>query len=288
MLEETIDADFNPWIIQVGGLNDRTCPPPGFVMERRRVRWYELECIHEGSGHILTDGARIPTSAGSVFFRWPGMIVQGVAPYLCDLVVFDSRWSAQRSAWYSECPLLDCDEEDPRRGAAPTPLAHRPVFRPKDPPAVRAGFALIRERFDQARAGRVLELRMALLGIILALRATPIEGEGPRRGRISAVLDYIDANPALEFTLAELAAIACLSPHSFCRAFGKAVGMTPFEYVHKSKIAAARGLLSRTDYPVKEIAQRVGIPNESYFYTLFKRLEGMSPREYRRKQGYPL
>ncbi len=288
MNPESLEAAFNPWVIAMGGIGAENCPPAGFVMEKRRVRWFELEFIHSGTGYVRSEGQELPARAGTIFFRWPGMVVQGVAPYLCDLVIFDAQWSAQHTNWYRDSPLLHCPADDPRQASGTVPLERQALFRPAVPEPIGAAFGQLRQHYEKTLSHRGLVLRQALLGIILALQDKPEDFPTPHRAGLALVLEHIDANPGQHFTLEELAALACLSPSFFCRLFHKTMGMTPFQYIHHSKMANARRLLVRTNLTVREIASRVGLPNEAYFYTLFKRMEGFSPGEYRKRHGYPV
>src|SRR5659263_22916 len=97
--------DINPYIIRCGTVNGSNCPSPGTQYEERRVRWYELELILWGEGFIVTDGKKIATTAGNLFFRKPGMVVQGNAPYHCCIIVFDIHKDTCRYPLYSD---YDC------------------------------------------------------------------------------------------------------------------------------------------------------------------------------------
>ncbi len=66
--------------------------------------------------------------------------------------------------------------------------------------------------------------------------------------------------------------------------FAREVGISVSEYVRREKIGAAKYLLSYNDYSCTDIAEYLGFATESHFSTQFAKLEGMSPKEYRRKQ----
>ena len=57
---------------------------------QRTVAHYEIEYIVSSrSGYILTDSIPIPTEPQSVFFRFPGMVVEGIGVYRSLYVEFD-------------------------------------------------------------------------------------------------------------------------------------------------------------------------------------------------------
>ncbi|OWA34814.1 AraC family transcriptional regulator [Saccharibacillus sp. O16] len=60
----------------------------------------------------------------------------------------------------------------------------------------------------------------------------------------------------------------------------------PFnEYVHRLRTAEARNVLLNTDKSVKEIGEGLGYKDMFYFSRVFKRITGVSPREYRSRIG---
>jgi AraC family transcriptional regulator len=98
-----------------------------------------------------------------------------------------------------------------------------------------------------------------------------------------AVCDYIEANLHQDISLAELAAIARLSPYHFCRAFKEAVGEPPHRYKMTRRITQAKALLANPSLSVGEVAIAVGYGSLSRFSALFRQITGHSPRAYRRK-----
>ncbi|MDR9857936.1 helix-turn-helix domain-containing protein [Paenibacillus sp. VCA1] len=65
------------------------------------------------------------------------------------------------------------------------------------------------------------------------------------------------------------------------RCMKKHTGMTPLQYVHHLRISHAVTLLAQTTLSVQEIAERVGIPNASFFGRLFRERMGITPGQYR-------
>ena len=59
--------------------------------------------------------------------------------------------------------------------------------------------------------------------------------------------------------------------------------MTFVQYLTNCRISHSKELLISTAMPIEQIAYKVGMNSYSYFCTCFKRLSGMSPGEFRRK-----
>ena len=65
--------------------------------------------------------------------------------------------------------------------------------------------------------------------------------------RLRMVQEYVRASLGQPITLASLAAIACVSPHYFCRLFRRATGLSPNQYVTGQRISRAKYLLQHSD-----------------------------------------
>ncbi len=116
----------------------------------------------------------------------------------------------------------------------------------------------------------------------------PTEQRPPVRGGLAswqrkAVCDYIEENLNKDISLAELAAIAHLSPYHFCRAFKEAVGEPPHRYQMSRRIEQAKVLLAEPTLPINDVAAAVGYGSPSRFSALFRQTTGHSPRDYRRQ-----
>ncbi|SDE19065.1 AraC-type DNA-binding protein [Paenibacillus sp. UNCCL117] len=68
-----------------------------------------------------------------------------------------------------------------------------------------------------------------------------------------------------------------------CQVFKKYAGVSIHQYTQQLRIQRAKHLLRHTSWSVKEIAQDTGYDDPFYFSRIFKRLEGVSPQQYRDK-----
>lgn len=139
-------------------------------------------------------------------------------------------------------------------------------------PSARPGSALL----ANAAASR-------LLGLFLR-HCTVEESQlpGVRSAAVQRVLDRITGQHRREWTLAELARIAGLSPAHLCRVFGREIGLTPFQYLRHHRLNVALQLLSETDLPIGDVASRAGFEDRFYFSRAFRRAHGLAPSVYRR------
>lgn len=104
--------------------------------------------------------------------------------------------------------------------------------------------------------------------------------------RIGKVMRHVKNNVAKEFTLEELATIACVTKAHLGRLFRDTLGTSPIQYVIRTKIQYAQRLLMTTRYSIQAISAEVGIADVSYFIRLFRRNIGFTPQDYRDKLRY--
>ena len=94
-------------------------------------------------------------------------------------------------------------------------------------------------------------------------------------------LKYIAENFSENITVAKLAEIENYNRFYYTDWFKSKTGILPSEYIQIVRIEKAKALLADTGYKIIEIALQVGYDNASSFTRTFKRLEHISPREYR-------
>lgn len=97
--------------------------------------------------------------------------------------------------------------------------------------------------------------------------------------RVRAQLAEQFADP--ELSLQRVAADAHLSPSHFSVVFGRETGETFKSYLTRVRMQHARELLRSTPLAVTEVARRCGYPDPHYFSSAFKRVCGVSPRDFR-------
>ncbi len=100
---------------------------------------------------------------------------------------------------------------------------------------------------------------------------------------VSRVRDFVHGNIGQRITLQDLAMVAGYSRFHFVRAFKHNTGVSPYAYVLRERIAAARELLDHTALPIAEVAQRCGFSTHAHFSTRFREASGVTPADYRRR-----
>jgi AraC-like DNA-binding protein len=98
---------------------------------------------------------------------------------------------------------------------------------------------------------------------------------------LSSAIQAIHAEPARNWTLAELGETAGMSRSVFSERFKATVGETPIDYVSRWRMLLACSRFENGDDPVSVVAPALGYLSESAFSKAFKRVIGCTPREYR-------
>ena len=95
------------------------------------------------------------------------------------------------------------------------------------------------------------------------------------------ILKYIDESYE-EANLTKLCETLHQQDYKICKLIKKNTGLTFKELVQEKRIEKAIELLKSTDYAIEDIIRRVGYENDSYFYRIFKKKFGLSPKEYKK------
>jgi AraC-like DNA-binding protein len=101
--------------------------------------------------------------------------------------------------------------------------------------------------------------------------------------KLAAITAYLDAHFAENITLDFLAEHFFISKYYLSREFKREFGTTIISYLLLRRITNAKELLRYGDSSIEEIAILCGISDASYFNKVFRKLEGCTASEYRRK-----
>jgi AraC family transcriptional regulator len=90
-------------------------------------------------------------------------------------------------------------------------------------------------------------------------------------------MENLEGSPTLE----QMAAVAHLSPYHFARRFKATTGLPPYQYVIARRVERAQHLLRKDqELSLVEVALRAGFSDQSKFSFHFKRLVGVTPRQF--------
>jgi len=93
---------------------------------------------------------------------------------------------------------------------------------------------------------------------------------------------FIQKNYSNKLTLETVAKEIYISPFYLCHLYKEELQTTFGEFLTKTRIDAAKSFLRESDMSLAQIALEVGYPDQSYFTKVFKKIEQITPKTYRR------
>lgn len=96
------------------------------------------------------------------------------------------------------------------------------------------------------------------------------------------VLDYMRHHVATNISVEEIAAHCGISAGHFTKAFHESVGLTPHQWILRTRVDMAKELL-RKNVHIAAVASNCGFADQSHFSRVFKKFTGYSPARWREK-----
>lgn len=255
-----------------------TCPVPHSPSPELTALHYhdslEIGYCYEGSGVFLVDGHVLPFQAGSASIIAPRSL--HIARSAADA---PSQWR-----FMNLDPARLLDAADGARLGTPN-LGEGSILPPGDGEGIPW---LVRELLEES-ARQDAAAGVAVRGLVQCLLAR-LSRRGPRQTHsgaavVSAALQHIAEGYAQPMDLSTLATACGMASSTFRRAFQRAVGRPPGDYIHDLRIQMAALRLRAGNDAVIDVALCVGYDSLSAFNRQFRARMGCSPREYRKKHS---
>ncbi len=245
----------------------------------------EVAVIVSGQGECSVDGHRFPIETGDVLlfnndevhaivntsdtpmvnvaFEFEPRFVWGNPGFLSDRAFSDVFFNR------NECFTNKIDRQNP---------AYPAIWR-----QIVEIIAAFKERPQHCEAiihARLLSLFAELIQHYDIINPST-KSAGRRYVDMERVLNYIGEHYAEAITMERLAGIMHMNKTYFSRVFREVNGISPKEYIVKTRIAAATDLLKDTRREIVDISQACGFNSLSNFYSAFQRITGQTPVSYR-------
>lgn len=186
-----------------------------------------------------------------------------------DFIEWITEW-ARFTSEPMECIMLTChpEYEFVRRGLQLGCLDY--VLKPMNPEEMEQVLAKavsrIREREKKEQRTARVESTEVCPGIVYG-----------------KIIPYIEANLTKSISVEMIADYVSLNPQYMMRMFKKETGESILVYVTNRRMEMAKEMLLKTDWPIERITEQVGYFSTAHFGKLFKKLEGISPGQYRKE-----
>lgn len=133
---------------------------------------------------------------------------------------------------------------------------------------------------------KINEILNRLLWILMKNSWHPEQGRAAharKRMSMEKVKSYLDENYKEHITLELLSQKFYINKYYLTKIFKETYGVTIISYLETRRITQAKNLLRFTDMTVDEISAAIGMNDANYLARRFRKIEGMSPGEYRKK-----
>ena len=254
--------------------------------------FHELVIVVAGEGRHITPAESYTLSAGDIFLIKPGnphgyAVEQDFALY--NILYFPEKLNL---------PLFDLADEPGFRAffelepELRRQFGFRKHFRLGKTPLEE--LALIVERMQReletsepGHEFRAVSLFMRLIERISRICSnSALYRENDELFRLSEVVSFLERHRREPLTVRELAEHAAMSPATLNRAFRRAVGRSPLNYLNDIRLSEAQLLLRENpELSIADVAGKCGFTDSNYFSRLFKKRNGHTPRDYRRNRG---
>jgi AraC family L-rhamnose operon transcriptional activator RhaR len=165
----------------------------------------------------------------------------------------------------------------------PQIIKHEKVFQDNDD-AILTIIKRIESEFYKQEIGYYSLIRVLLIDLIIqAIRMIEIDIPYKPGVEISWILEEIRRAPSTDHSLTQYAARFQMRPEVLSRLFQKQVGEGFSSYLRRRRMELACQLLLETNIPVSELSERCGYYDGKSFREAFRKTNGLSPREYRKR-----
>ena len=228
---------------------------------------FSIGAITGGHSHYLNQRSLQEVGPGSLVLMNPEEV------HACNPIA-DQPWSYLM--FYLDTDWLRSQQEEAGLGSE---------FRPFDMTASRdpllyQGLQHLHHQLVQAPDPLAREVACHLFSRQLLARLTPASWDDRPPQHLQRAAELMQDDSTSPLSLAELSAVAGLTPSHFVRAFSHHYGMTPHAYLLDRRIRHARTLLKQGQ-PLAEVALASGFADQAHFQRQFKRRVAATPGQYR-------
>lgn len=276
---------------------DAACPIDVLFMtidDRQRVRmnrhnYFEVLYLCSGDAHCHIQDRLLPFDQGDIAI---------IGSTLYHRIECQSSTPLTIAALFFQPDLIHCD------GASDSAEYLMPfLLQDADfPHIIQAETDVPRQVFDMMlrirselpasspRARLALKTYLKMLLILLVNQYAPYAGTVEIFQRQQRALDrlrplfcYLGENCGNPIQVREAARVCGMSESHFMSFFKRVTGLSFVAYFNHYRVERGQALLAQTDESIASISQQVGFCDQSYFGTVFRKIVGMTPADYRRR-----
>lgn len=242
----------------------------GRVSRPDGYKWDQIFFCAAGNGTLEYDEKEVKIGEGDYFF----LPKNKPHTYYPDEEIWDVRWIAFEGS--------ACDDILVRFGMT-VPI----VITPADETAMERIF----DKMVISQENDILYCDYTCSGLVYDYliefhRLMDADADSARSRHISMllpVLRFMHDNFRSDISMTQLSEIIRVTPQHFCRVFRKTMNVRPNEFLTQIRLDEAKRLLSERDVSVSDAAEKSGFRDAGYFSTVFRKHEGISPIQFKKK-----
>lgn len=240
------------------------------VSSRSNLHSYLFFVVRSGAGELVYDGVKYDLGAGSCVF------IDCDIPY-SHTTFSDNLWQLSWIHFQGEMISSIYDKYVSRGG--------KPVFIPQkidDFIDIYNELFSVASSADYIRDMRINSLLNQLLVLLMAESWHPVSNtDGRQKRSMLCVKIYLDEHFTDKIGLDDLAAQFFINKFYLVKSFKQQYGMSINNYLRNLRVTKAKKMLRFTGRKVEDIGVECGLGALTYFSRTFKKVEGISPSEYR-------
>ncbi|AKN30520.1 AraC family transcriptional regulator [Clostridium carboxidivorans P7] len=242
----------------------------------RKINHHELFLVTGGKGYISTENREFFVEKGMLFYLKPD-VFHSIEPNLSEPLTFlsvhfsficvnfcNDKWNLSTEIEYLKFPTMQKFKN------------HYPLFHI---------FKKLVETWSTKLPDYEFSCRMILEELLLEIHDNLKRQDTNYSStlKVEKIIKYLHENINKSITLKELSDLVSFSPSYLSRTFKDTTGYSIIEFFNKMKIDKAEALIMVGDKKIKEISELLGFKDEFYFSRLFKKIKGISPKEFYNK-----
>lgn len=242
------------------------------VSSRKGLASYLFFIVTEGSGTLTYDGTAHELKAGSCVF----IDCQKAYSHASS----EQLWTLNWAHFYGP-NMREIYKKYVERGGKPT----FKTVRSNDYLQKINQLYHIANSSDYIKDMKIFEQLSSLLTMLMEDSWAPSkESKNPTGKRnLQDVKEYIDVHFKEKLLLNDLAEQFFINKYYLTRVFKEQFGLSISHYIMQQRITHAKHLLRFSDHSIEQIASLCGLEDANYFARVFRKVEGVSPGEYRRQ-----
>ena len=257
-------------LIQIGR---RYCEKSEFIGTHWQGEYFEITVVNGGSGYISTNGVETPVKSGDIYISFP-FELHDLRASDKDKFEYDFFSFLPGTTFKEDLEKLNADFYDPVLR----------VFRDERVSDLVA--MIVSEVSKEKLYGNELVASIFNQMVIYTLRRfAKIERNTPNISEAEIfcqqIMTYIDTHIYSMTNLSELSVQFGYNYTYISSLFKKTTGNTLLDYYRKRKLTIAQALLNEGKFTIGKIAEKLGYSSPFAFSAAFKKMYGISPKNYK-------